>query len=437
MRHRVAGIVALTLCAALALAGQAAGKTYEVTKKSDPAPGKCKANDCSLREAISAANEHQGADKVELPSRKGAYKISIATTLEDANLGGDLDINGPLTVEHKGKGRATVDGKQIDRVFDAHGKAEFDHLRITRGLSESGSGIRSESGGLTVRDSVLDRNGATLSGAGITLGFDDKMKLINSRVEKNLASYNGGIDAGNNRFVIRNSRITGNIGGAMYGRIGGTIIGSTISGNSSQGETGGLEIDYGLTLIDSTISGNEGAGDGGGIENDFGPLRITNSTITGNRAGGRGGGIFTGANTAKLNGVTISRNVADTTGLGTSTYTGGLYVNDIDAGTINVENSIISGNTRGSATQNNCFGPITSLGHNLFGNGCAGITTGTDLASDNPGLAKLANNGGPTKTMALRKGSPAIGKAGKSSAPKRDQRGRKRDKHPDIGAFER
>ena len=43
----------------------------------------------------------------------------------------------------------------------------------------------------------------------------------------------------------------------------------------------------------------------------------------------------------------------------------------------------------------------------------------------------------PTQTTALLKGSPAIGKAPKPSAPKCDQRGRKRDQKPDIGAFER
>ena len=55
----------------------------------------------------------------------------------------------------------------------------------------------------------------------------------------------------------------------------------------------------------------------------------------------------------------------------------------------------------------------------------------------NPKLGKLARNGGPTKTVALKKGSPAIGEAKRSTAPGKDQRGRKRDRRPDVGAFER
>ena len=71
-------------------------------------------------------------------------------------------------------------------------------------------------------------------------------------------------------------------------------------------------------------------------------------------------------------------------------------------------------------------------------NGCSKahctLREATIAASAHPG--QLASNGGPTKTVALKKGSPAIGKAG-SSPPKCDQRGVKRDAKPDIGAYER
>jgi hypothetical protein len=50
-------------------------------------------------------------------------------------------------------------------------------------------------------------------------------------------------------------------------------------------------------------------------------------------------------------------------------------------------------------------------------------------------LAPLAANGGPTRTIALRRGSPAIGAARAGSAPRRDQRGVRRV-DPDLGAFE-
>jgi hypothetical protein len=85
-------------------------------------------------------------------------------------------------------------------------------------------------------------------------------------------------------------------------------------------------------------------------------------------------------------------------------------------------------------------GTFGSGGGNLLSvaTGCAGFGLGAgDFLRANPKLGKLKRNGGPTKTVALKKGSPAIGKAVKAKAPKRDQRGVKRDKRPDIGAFER
>jgi hypothetical protein len=62
---------------------------------------------------------------------------------------------------------------------------------------------------------------------------------------------------------------------------------------------------------------------------------------------------------------------------------------------------------------------------------------GRDLVRKKPRIGRLKRNGGPTKTVALKQGSPAIGKAHRPSAPDRDQRGRKRGNQPDIGAFER
>jgi hypothetical protein len=51
-----------------------------------------------------------------------------------------------------------------------------------------------------------------------------------------------------------------------------------------------------------------------------------------------------------------------------------------------------------------------------------------------PKLGPLADNGGPTKTMALLAGSPAIG--GGAGCPSTDQRGEPRKGACDIGAYQ-
>jgi hypothetical protein len=68
--------------------------------------------------------------------------------------------------------------------------------------------------------------------------------------------------------------------------------------------------------------------------------------------------------------------------------------------------------------------------------GCRGFA-GSALIAPNPKLGALRDNGGPTETLALLQGSPAIGKANREREPAVDQRDRPRTVRPDIGAFER
>src|SRR5205807_1535005 len=77
-------------------------------------------------------------------------------------------------------------------------------------------------------------------------------------------------------------------------------------------------------------------------------------------------------------------------------------------------------------TSGNCFsagGTYIDNGYNLSSGGC--ITSATSLQA-NPKLGPLASNGGPTQTMALLKGSPAIDYISLALCPKTDQRGHKR-----------
>jgi hypothetical protein len=139
------------------------------------------------------------------------------------------------------------------------------------------------------------------------------------------------------------------------------------------------------------------------------------------------GGVIRGT-TATLTNCTLSLNSAN--------YGGGIYVvppyngNTGDGylgGTLNLTNSIVAGNTAryGWSDIYATSGRATD-DHNLIGG--------------NALLGPLQNNGGPTQTMALLAGSPAIGHADSAAAPATDQRGVTRQDVPgestDIGAFE-
>jgi hypothetical protein len=74
-------------------------------------------------------------------------------------------------------------------------------------------------------------------------------------------------------------------------------------------------------------------------------------------------------------------------------------------GTMNLQNSIVSNSPPGE----NCSGqvPVTSQGY-LSSDGTCNFSNTGDLNNTDPLLGPLQNKGGPTETMALLSGSPAI-----------------------------
>src|SRR6185369_9152513 len=69
----------------------------------------------------------------------------------------------------------------------------------------------------------------------------------------------------------------------------------------------------------------------------------------------------------------------------------------------------------------NFRGTVTDLGHNLSSDGSSAFTNIGSLYTIDPKLSPLADNGGPTLTMALLAGSPAIDAADTTAAPPTDQ----------------
>ena len=112
--------------------------TFTVTKTADTNDGTCN-GDCSLREAITAANAAAGTDTITLPA--GTYTLSIAGANEDANATGDLDITESVTINGVSAATTIVDGGAIDRVFDVlAGTSAINNVTIRNGLAPGTSG---------------------------------------------------------------------------------------------------------------------------------------------------------------------------------------------------------------------------------------------------------------------------------------------------------
>ncbi|MGK7927240.1 MAG: CHAT domain-containing protein [Spirulina sp.] len=143
------------------------------------------------------------------------------------------------------------------------------------------------------------------------------------------------------RLTIRNGSVMGDEGGGINHQGSGnlTVKNSTVSGNSSDSNGGGIRVTNGtVNLINSIVSGNSSnSGGGGGIDAGDRTVNLTNSTVSGNSSSENGGGIFAAGGTVNLTNSTVSDNSSSKNG-------GGINVGNSN-GTVNLTSSTVSGNS--------------------------------------------------------------------------------------------
>jgi hypothetical protein len=230
------------------------------------------------------------------------------------------------------------------------------------------------------------------------------------------------------------------VGSSMYLHLDGLTIqnGSATYGAGINNIVGGT-----VTVSHSTFLDNIASGDGGAIDNGdltfLGTLTVSNSTFSGNTASDNGGAIDNGDNTG-----TGTLTISNSTFSGNTASHGGAIDNgdnngtDLGSGVLTVTNSTFSGNAAGDGgdidSGDNGFLPVSSVtvAANVFAENCGifdsawvdhGYNVGSDSSCFNGGsadndsggsnlsslLGPLADNGGPTQTMALFVDNPAFG----------------------------
>ena len=254
--------------------------TYPVTKLADTGDGACDA-DCSLREAVSAANATPGA--VLIPA--GTYTLSGAAG-NNTNASGDLDVTTGMAIYGAGAGQTVIDAANVDRVI--HGDP-FNGSRASVTL-----------GDVTLLDGQVTGDGGGL----LAMGLGNYTDLDTVIIESAIASGNGG----GIRMMARGRMVRTVVRGNRAGLAGGGI---NAPGNSSAI----------VEIRDSTIESNASlatATAGGGGLHSTAVTEIVNSTIHGNTANFHGGGLhFLSTGSPALRSATVSGNTSDNDGNGT------------------------------------------------------------------------------------------------------------------------
>ena len=482
-------LVAGTLGAAWHLTPAHAATTRYVA----PAPtGNDTNNPCSNSASPCASIQHA----ITMAQSGDGISIAAGTYREHLNVTTSVNLQGPIT------GTAIVDGAKNGVVLTNTGTVFLSYLTLENGSGSSGGGVVNK-GSLTVDHSVIKDNSVfgSSGSAGYPAGNSYGGGIYNtgyltvqySTVSDNRAiggasgvstlvpggsGIGGGIfNARSNSLTISTSTFSGNlaIGGAgsstpdtsnATGRSAGegdggaigTVTGVSITtslfvNNRALGGFGG-----GLDASAATTGGTGGDARGGAINNNLvfgGATVVSNSTFTGNSAsGGLGGTGGTGGVGGTADGGAVRNRSGSLTlvnvTMATDAATGGVagvggtddgaagasLASELNADSPTTIKNTILANT-GTATL--CTGTVSGDSHNLqsTGGNCPGIPAGD--AKLNP----LANNGGPTETMALAQGSAAL-LAGDdtvcAAAPVNavDQRlmSRPLGAHCDLGAFE-
>jgi hypothetical protein len=321
-------------------------------------------------------------------------------------------------------------------IYNQGSLAVYNSLFFNNDVLGDGGAIYN-TGSLLLVNSTLDQNNA--GGCGAAIYNTGNVEVTNSSINENIAFFGGGIYNNGGTLTVNNTSINGNnagiTGGGLYNvsSVTVTVRNSTLAGNFASAGAGIHNESGSMTVTGSTLSQNytnDPNGNGGGILNGPGAvMTVANTTLAGNIADYLGGGIYN-RGTLTLKNSTLSGNSA-------SASNGGGLANY--AGTLHMANTIIANSTSGGDCISVSGATIPANLNNLVEDGSC-----TASLSGDPMLAALADNGGPTWTMALLEGSPAIDAgddATCAAAPVsgKDQRGvtRPQGAHCDIGAYEK
>ena len=242
--------------------------------------------DCSLREAISAANADSVDDTINLPP--GDYTLTRSGAGEDGNSTGDLDVLQPLRINGGGARTTNIQAgtdktNGIDRVLHVLASGRLIPLNgatVRYGQSPNGDG-----GGIKTDTAV------------------NPVSLADVAITDNRARSGGGISASSS-INFNRATISGNTasldGGGLHSTRTGQLTNVTITGNTAASSGGGLLTrNENYTLINATVSHNS-APNGSNITKvpSIGAVTLFNTIVSDGSPGANCSGTILNGSTA-------------------------------------------------------------------------------------------------------------------------------------------
>ena len=409
---------------------------------------------CTETDFAAAMEVAAGGQTVTFNCGEAGHKYSIP-------LHSPIEVDGNPTVDGgmsaAGTGGVSLSGSNLGRLFTVRssGTLTLRNLSLQSGAAhrsdlqqdmQGGGAVWVQSYGQLVASHVTyyansaDTGGAVWVSAGGAATFDQQSSFVRN-ISLDLLGYggDGGAIYDNGTLTLVDSFFNGNV---AYG--GGAL---TIMRTDPAGSPASATIERSLFL--SNTASDQGpameAGNGGAIEvAGRGHLEISNSTFYNNRAEMKGGALAVlDMATAVLRFTTLAENggiyqTINDQRTERAIYGRILFNESQAAQSLEMKANILGNLIPGSHTAS-CSGSMTSLGYNLSDDWSCGLTQASDRQSVNPRLDPLDGNGGPTQTLALLPGSPALDWVPESGcALEIDQRGATRPQNIkcDVGAYE-
>jgi predicted outer membrane repeat protein len=425
-------MVLISLLGSMPPAPVRAATTWVVTiLDDDGSPG-------TLRHAVeNAAN----GDTITFAPSLAGQTVYLQSTImiDDKNL--TIDGSG-LTSNIKVSGDNTDDGVGDVRAFytyssDLYTKytVTLDHIDI---IDSNINGIYNENGNLIVSNCTISNTVDGLYGA---IRSDGNLTVSNCTFSNNQSMDDENIHGGaiyvypsasiTNSTFINNT--TSGRGGAIFGAGNIEVINSTFEGNTA-GISGGAVNAYAGSISNSTFIGNTAEQTGSGV-NVWLAVDLINNTFYNNSTPENNGGTITVESETGFISSIINNTLDSNTG-------GGIRI--LDNVSVVLSNNILANSINGA----DCFSAedaqITGSNNLIVNNAASPNSCGIPLLTSSPNLSHPADNGGPTQTMALLPGSPAIDAGDNTYCPAEDQRGFARPMDGnndsfaicDLGAFE-